>query len=347
MQTLSSYRSWCTDMGTELGIASFSAFKLQALLPEWQQVGPMMAQGLSYDVGDDGDIGMQEPEYFMPRAVPVAGIMHMVHNLSKDLDTSLKMWSQWHSDYKKLCDFLFTKHLRELYVRTCLADTPFESQIPLFARGFGAPHWEKRWGSLVKSLQKIRSLLTVFRATWDEAKMGGDEHQDISRIVQNNVWWLYIDVLLQLHSCLHSLAGWCETCECHGHMYLGKTRRRRETALAKAFNSSKSSCPLKGKRAPQLACGDEQAFLDSLSQASMSKLMMSKCSVPPGSWGATAEDFAHDCSYIRLGLSTKLNYFKQLPWCLAGLAHPAPQKAQVVAQRCLEPVLVTHTRNVP
>eukprot|EP00969_Alexandrium_andersonii_P261000 11539009-Alexandrium_andersonii.AAC.1 len=79
-------------------------------------------------------------------------------------------WEKWHAGFKTLESCLFSSHTREHYIRTCLLPSPYSDRVEQFHKGFSKAHWEKRWNSLVVSLAKLKSLLVIFRATWDETK---------------------------------------------------------------------------------------------------------------------------------------------------------------------------------
>ena len=81
-QTLSRVVSVTTDMGTELALADMAGPRLQEVLPSWLNEG-----GLEADVDGNGappniaelDLGQEYfAEYFLPRAIAVPGLNHIV-----------------------------------------------------------------------------------------------------------------------------------------------------------------------------------------------------------------------------------------------------------------------------
>ena len=112
-------------MGTGPGFADFRAVDLDALLPEWMNP----PRGLALDIAGDSDEdeqpgGAQSGTHVLAHALPIPGTLHIVHNMSHDLDLSLAWWPSFHAGFMCICQLLFKKFRREQYVRTCLVGTP-------------------------------------------------------------------------------------------------------------------------------------------------------------------------------------------------------------------------------
>ena len=210
---------------------------------------------------------------FMPEAVPCAGIHHIVHNLSQHVCESLTYWPQWHAGFQVICTLLYKPEHRERFIRTCIHGTEHSGQTEAFTQGLSKPHWEKRWGSLVHTCRKLSTLFFVFRSAWSEESFRSAEicgrtrdselqAASVTKVVQDATWWAYLQAMLQLHECLHSLSQWCDGCACHEHILANVSRYRREHALRQVC--SDGSCPLKGKRAPEMAVGQMEHVLHEL-----------------------------------------------------------------------------------
>ena len=94
-----------------------------------------------------------------------------------------------------------------------------------FTKGLSKPRWEKRWASIVETCRKLSSLFYFFRSAWSEEKFQSAEVRGqtrdtklqpdaVSRVVADETWWAYLQVLFELQDCLHSLSQWCDGCAC-------------------------------------------------------------------------------------------------------------------------------------
>eukprot|EP00971_Amphidinium_carterae_P105767 2094598-Amphidinium_carterae.1 len=126
-RTLQTFRSFTTDMGVELKMASF-AVKLADLLPPWwcPEVVPSNA---AYNIdGETCDSDMQhEVHELLPNAVSVPGLLHVFHNLEADVDAALTYFPTWYPTLK-LFSMLLCKPLRRRAVyNACIAGTQWAS----------------------------------------------------------------------------------------------------------------------------------------------------------------------------------------------------------------------------
>ena len=97
------------------------------------------------------------------------------------------------------------------------------------------------------------------------------------------------------------------------------------------------TCPMKGKRAPELAAGCLEVFLDllNISRDSVLKCMrMHPLSREEESlvW----QDFESSRSFLQMGLQIKFDFWGKVPWKLAALSHPDQDVARQAAQEMLQ-----------
>ena len=287
----------------------------------------------------------QQRVSFMPEAVPCAGVHHIVHNLSKNVCESLTYWPVWHEGFQTLCSLLYKPEHRERFTRTCIHGTVHSGHLEAFTQGFSKPHWEKRWASIVETCRKLSSLFYIFRSAWSEEKfLSAEIHgktRDIevnpgavTKVVADATWWAYLQAMFELQLCLHSLSQWCDGCSCHEHVLVDHSRFRREHSLRRLC--SKGTCPLKGKRAPEMAAGQLERVLFQLEQASLVHLAVERPGVSEEGWNTITSDFHKACSFIQTGLRTKLLCWEHLPWKLAGLAHYNVDSARSCGLRALQ-----------
>eukprot|EP00974_Lingulodinium_polyedra_P013746 1332318-Lingulodinium_polyedra.AAC.1 len=88
-------------MGTELGLRDFMyENSIQSCLPNFLQYSDMDA-----DVHGDAPVhvdGGRQPKKLMPRALVVPGMLHIMHNLTGDIEKHLAHWDKQHEDLKHI-----------------------------------------------------------------------------------------------------------------------------------------------------------------------------------------------------------------------------------------------------
>jgi hypothetical protein len=90
--------SICTDMGTEMGLATFQG-SVQDLLPLGFEMNAMeMDDGAG---GPPAVLGNVDP-FFLPHALPVPGLQHCVHNLLKEAHEAMEHWPRLWQQLKNL-----------------------------------------------------------------------------------------------------------------------------------------------------------------------------------------------------------------------------------------------------
>ena len=137
---------------------------------------------------------------------------------------------------------------------------------------------EWQWGSLIETLTWLLDLEGLIRQTWSgRAFQGGRNDQTgalATSAIADPLFWAYSHMCWQLQRALEQLAWWAESCACHPassepHKARGARRSSSQKHWAKLMGDGlKSSmftqCPMRGKRAPELAC---HAVVDQMQQA--------------------------------------------------------------------------------
>ena len=93
----------------------------------------------------------------------------------------------------------------------------------------------------------------------------------VDAAISSRRFWAYAQMLSVLSGFLADLTGWCEGCWCHQQEHsLGSYHMRRR---AICFDrQSPSTCPMKGRRAPELAAGVLPQMIDDLANGSVTLL---------------------------------------------------------------------------
>ena len=109
--------------------------------------------------------------------------------------------------------------------------------------------------------------------------------------VQDELFWRYCGMLRRLFSVIQHLFHWCEGCPCHrsATMYAGDVREALQREV-------KCRCMLAGRRAPELAAGELERFLDCIQAQQSAALMDTLKDLLPTKRDAITGDFDKGCS---------------------------------------------------
>ena len=170
---LSGVISVTPDMGVELAVGDVSGLPVRNILPSWlQELIQRDCEGLS-ELGQSSSMSMPN-DFFMPRAVVVPGLNHIINNMCSDANKSMRHWDDWLVMFRPVDASLHHRHLRNRFIASCLQGSPhawmearFQVAPPSFA--------EWRWGSAVSVLQVLLPLGPLLRRAWDPAKFASSQ----------------------------------------------------------------------------------------------------------------------------------------------------------------------------
>jgi len=365
-----SFVAYTTDMGTELGASEFRG-SLESLVPSWHPERCQDQPRFEIDAGDGGggdedrsssDDDSQRELYF-PNAIGIPGMNHVIHNLSADVDHRLTWWPRFWKGLKVVSALLSNDQRRKRVWKTCVQGSPYHHMERAFLNGVPVLY-EKRWGMIITFITRARPLLLVLRKTWSQAAFdfGGDmaaEQQqdqqgeeedaeaeeekyskfspsDFTDLLASNMWFTYMQCILQLHDVLESTISWAEGCSCHGHLMAGKQRAARLLLLREDFGPGVTTCPMAGLRADECAVGDLLTALQQSCAAAFAQLAAdTEWALKPSEFQILASEFELGRQFLELGLKLKAGFWGKLPWKLAGLAHASESRAREVARSCV------------
>eukprot|EP00959_Pyramimonas_sp_CCMP1952_P101318 2119612-Pyramimonas_sp.AAC.1 len=175
-----------------------------------------------------------------------------------------------------------------------------------------------------------------------------------SRSLRSVTFHSFLCLVLKLDAMPERLAGWCEGCACHEDLFREKQfkhqSRRRQVIELHFGKSHRRSCPLAGKRAPDLAAGYIEEVLSSLSHRGAMELISDVGhSLSADQLGELLQAWHGAIAHIKLCLTLKTGFWQQLPWVLCGLAHRDEPTAQRIARDIVDmltrrPELIMHHR---
>lgn len=123
---------------------------------------------------------------------------------------------------------------------------------------------------------------------------------------------------------------WCESCPCHWKLL-------QDPDLPCEHRSVYLRCPLRGRRMPEIACGDLIEMLTELCSARSARMLVRMGSgISREERHTIVSDFEQGKSHIIFVLVLKTSHFQEPPWLVYGLGHLDDTKAMKCLDRCLQ-----------
>ena len=160
-QWCSSLVSMTTDLGTESGILDFHSWSWRHLMPAWTG----LAAGLQADTGSANFVPVIAEPLFFPRGFTVPGLLHVINNMTLEVDTALDGWQNVITGLRAILSLLTVSDRRRRFVATCVHTSPHGPMLKsLFAKDLPSiVDW--RWSILTKVLKPLRQLKWPLQAT--------------------------------------------------------------------------------------------------------------------------------------------------------------------------------------
>lgn len=155
---------------------------------------------------------------------------------------------------------------------------------------------EWRWNSLTDVVRGLLRREQPLKDHWDPQKFGhtAPAGPSITSAISSKLFWSYAKFLFLISGMIDSQSEYCEGCVCHEQWSRHNAHKARKTFLRKkmqhfapgagnhppaddraVIDHAPSACPLKGRRAPELANGAFVAFTQDLME--VSKAHLEKC----------------------------------------------------------------------
>ena len=344
------------DLGVESGVSDAHGGDVVAYLPPWVSKQDRLR-------GDSGlDDGHLVSEQIFPNSVVSAGLDHVSNNMQDAMDAQLQGWEDWLPGFKAVTYLLSHRHLLTRLIGHCINGTAhqalarcFETTVPKIA------HW--RWGTICKTLPEVLWRERALRIAWDEDKFfqrgepltTPDDSPFKASVITSTIgdlnWWCYGRMLLALHRVGNLPSAWGSGCACHEWLQASSKRTeikpenealnaaRTQQCLPQDFDGVEFNCPMKGKRAPEIASGILLENVNEEATAGRLEIMVECSSVSGEMHEKILNDFNLGVDYITMTLQLKVGqWWQSLPWMLAALALPkcaGPGEAASYAQAAL------------
>ena len=198
--------------------------------------------------------------------------------------------------------------------------------------------YEKRWQVVIAVLTHVLPVFDNLRQAWDGDKFSLAD--SVTSALSSSLFCRYIWMIHLVHKLLSNFELWLESCACHEHLLDGVPRKHKRSAQAKFFAKLPSSnCPMRGKRAAELAAGVLEKTLRNMEQLAFQSFLESDAEDAALSQADRAimlKDLEYAKAYLHFGLTTKLSFWRKLPWRLCALAHHWQTESRAAARACMQ-----------
>ena len=357
-----------TDYGTEIGLtrcgpATFDDLIPYLHVPTTSSGTPSHMPGAALDdnlfqdgfdqPGDDvclfeGEAPQQDAHDCADLSAAFEGpdLMHIIHNVTNGLGSVMNLYAGFLAGLKRVAKLLSEKESKQQLIQTCFSELPGLAWKGDVSRFQGSVH-EERWGTIAHAIKNVHSLELPLRTCWSLKNfLGGKElpaaqarsepgsgefGHDLAALdadLTSDTWWASLKVMLQIAAVQRRVSDWANSCPCHDEMLVED--------LPADVRDHMMSCPLRGRRAAELAGGDFFALFQRLFQHHATEV---EASLPRSLSQEQILDMMRDFeaarSHILAVYVLKLSFWQQPPNALAGIAHDEPRVRARSVEACL------------
>ncbi|CAE7467856.1 unnamed protein product, partial [Symbiodinium sp. CCMP2592] len=242
-----------------------------------------------------------------------------------------------------LAKFLRERHSKERLLAKCFSQgVPGEAVFKEAVAKFRSQCYRGRWGTVASCALDLQEVLPSLRWGWSlpkyldggavagQGEAEGVSIADVDALVRCPFFEAYLSTLVLSSKVTLHLIAWSESCPCHWHLLTGGG----SNTLDASTRCLLETCPMRGRRAPELALNDFMQELSALSSHGATSLVQSfPPDLPAEERTTVVQDFEMGRSFLTAVLTLKTSHFRSFPWCAAGLAHNDQERAREVWNR--------------
>ena len=302
---------------------------------------------------NDEDVFEEEappPTMSFQGALACSGVHHILDNATQGFASVLPSYEDNVRLAQAVCKLVRRRDTQPKLLARCYG-TPlgrhFHQDIRKF-RGWINP---SRWGTVAFSIPEILSLKQVLVWGWDKARYmrgegAGDQQpqrtdtmelvQAVDDAVSSEQWWGWVCMMARVCNVLREAIRWCERCSCHGGLPVelvaeGNIDISSETSFALG------SCPMRCRRAPDLAHGDLQRLIATECESSAADLFVKL----PRTLSAVdrrelLQEFDMARAHLTFYVTAKLSHWSEFPWHVVGIASLDRTRATATMRKVLQ-----------
>ena len=263
-------------------------------------------------------------------ALYLPGMFHIIDNATKDV---LKKSEVWESSVRSMLEsvllFFNAFHRRKWFVARCCTgrfhgwSMFFESASPKLEGG-------RAWGVVSAGVAWVLERKFMLQQAWRaDALLAGnpDAEQDqalqdgaklvnkVDEALQSPLFWAFLDLCGTITTMLDEITRWTQGCPCHGYAL----RTQLKPVLR---GQGPLSCPMRGRRAPEVAEGALSRLLNDLFHFNDSQLALTHAAnLAQEERSRIMLDWSAMKVHMRMQFELKLSPWSQLPLSALGVGH--------------------------
>ena len=325
--------SCTTDMGTEFSLMRVQGAETRDILP-WCCAEPLLDSAIPEHEWPELP---KNPWLQFTVGLAMPGLMHVLHNEATRMLEGLSKMEETVSSLQHVARLLRNRGTCDRLCERCFGSTlgqQFHSRLRSFT---GAVH-RARWGTIAHCTRQVLDLESILRWGWSmerysEGRVVANADEDdphhvnvgvVNDALTCSTWWASLRVLDELHATLRFAFAWAEGCHCHN---VGRPTSRGKRLAA--------SCPVRGRRAAEVATGDLLQELNARLATSSAELMVTLQHVPAEDVSLLLAEFEAARGGLLFNLALKLQPVMEPPLLMFGIAHHNMDKAKASLRVCL------------
>ena len=254
-----------------------------------------------------------------------------------------------------MCRLLSRRRSKARFFETCLVGEFYVAR-QMFGQ-FSAGVFEGRWGTVARATGSVFLVGHVLRAAWSVDAYKGKSHRQreeedgdnphytniekASAAIASLKFWCFAAMIDSVVELIELIMGWGESCPCHWVFTTlqGPKRHDARRKMAQRTKRMKEKrCPLAGMRAPELANGDLMDVIRVGFDVTHADLLASRDMAAAGHSDRTfiITEFSKARKHVVFYMQLKTGCWRQLPWCLLGMADHRQEVARRAAERSLQ-----------
>jgi hypothetical protein len=323
-----------------------------------------VAEAPSLDGAAAHPLNIRDPDLSGPPAAPyeidcthslfLAGMLHIVHNLTEGMSGALTYFDTFVAQLKQVTRLLSKPWSKSRFLQTCGGGAVGAAFQGEFA-SFNSLVYEKRWGTVLAAVAALIPLREALCNLWSlrafslGTNVANDRDDDgnfqsvkadiADAAIKDPFFWAYANMLDRISEVLLAIAAWAEGCACHSGdpLLYGPTRHQRVRVFAAQTGGAAGTCPMKTRRAFELAAGGLWRLLRRFFQIVNTALLLDPLTAALSEEGRALilREFGNARRHIYFTFKVKCSFYQQLPWVLLGLAHYNVRKARACGRRAL------------
>ena len=205
-----------TDMGVEFGLTAIAPLSLRVLYP-WHGEA-------DHDRGhpeDDLLAAQDRDQVSFSKALPVAGVLHVLHNTASELEGCVPWLSATIDVLSAVCTLLRRPELKRRLLATCFTGTDLLEAFAVNIDKFSAKVHRKRWGSVAFAAQSLVEIRHALQYGWSlhkyRAGQGEGEGQDegvklpvIDEALSSQQFWASLESINIIFGAFRAALEWAE-----------------------------------------------------------------------------------------------------------------------------------------